>query len=164
MDRIKFSERSRVYIPIYIKPLNDITMKPLRFKVDTGADSTTVSKIWLHKLGFDAGWIAENVVVDKSNVLSTASGEQVKFGVVQLPVINILGLEAKSWPFTILLDEDADFRSNLLGRDLLAGFNFRFNNDEKVLEIERAATFTYIYPKLGGQEIYEVQKNNGLFA
>ena len=47
---IKFSELDRAYVPIYIKPLNSYTMLQLEFKVDTGTDSTTISKEDLYNI------------------------------------------------------------------------------------------------------------------
>ena len=68
---------------------------------------------------------------------STADGVQVDAGYIQLPLINILGYEGKYWPFQVIIDENTDFR-NLLGRDLLTGFNYSVNNDEDIFTIERA--------------------------
>ena len=154
-EKISFGPFRRVYIPINIKPLDDTTMKPLGFKVDTGADFTTISKENLYALGYTKEWIKENAVVEQGNSTTTATGEVIASGIVQLPLINILGYEAKNWPFGIVLGEGKDYR-NLLGRDLLSGFNYTFNNDREQLEIERAETYTYIYPKIDGQEIHEI--------
>ena len=43
-----------------------------------------------------------------------------------------------------------DFR-NLLGRDLLAGFNYMFNNDKKEFNIESSKSFSYIGKRYKGQ-------------
>jgi len=47
--RFQFGELSRIYISIDIKPDFSQTMLPLWFKVDTGADISTVSKVSLEK-------------------------------------------------------------------------------------------------------------------
>ena len=44
MNRFGFQEYGRVYLPIDIKPKDDITLYSVEFKVDTGADTTTISK------------------------------------------------------------------------------------------------------------------------
>ena len=54
MTKFVFGEHGRVYLPIYVKPLNDVTMRPVDFKVDTGADFTTISKARLQLLGYSA--------------------------------------------------------------------------------------------------------------
>ena len=128
MDRFKFAELGRVYLRIAIKPFDSVTLSPVRFKVDTGADSSTISKNRLHQLGFTEEWILGNAT--EAGEVSTAAGETYMKYVIQLPLINLLGYEGKEWPFAILLDTvdtagkpvKQDFR-NLLGRDLLTGFN-----------------------------------------
>lgn len=156
MHRFEFSELGRVFIPIQIKPQNKFIKKAIDFKLDTGADSSTISKLDLIDLGYDMSWIKQNVIAFKKDERpSTASDEKVDAGYVQLPLINILGYEGKNWPFQIILDEDKDFR-NLLGRDLLTGFNYQINNDDDVLTINKAKTFKHRYTFLPGQEIHEI--------
>jgi hypothetical protein len=156
MPKFKFEEYGRVYLRIFIKPLSDITLLPVKFKVDTGADRTTVSKNTLEYLGYKTDQIIKNAVILKEEDRPvTASGEKINAGYVQLPLINILGYEGKNWPFQIILDEDKDFR-NLLGRDLLAGFNYHFINDDAVFSIGRTKAFKPQYKFLPGQEISEM--------
>ena len=156
MTKFNFSEYGRVYLPIYIKLNDDTVMSPVRYKVDTGADATTISKIALLRLGYGKGWIAKNAVAFKDeDKPTTASGDKINAGYVQLPLINILGYEGKHWPFQIILDENRDFR-NLLGRDLLTGFNYWFSNDNDMFTIDRANTFKPRYKFLPDQEINEI--------
>ena len=156
MVEFAFKEFGRVFMPINIKPLNDTILAPVSFKVDTGADFTAISKSSLVKLGYDADWIKQNTVAFKDEEKpTTASGEIVDAGYVRLPVINILGYEGKEWPFRIIMDEAQDFK-NLLGRDLLAGFNYSFNNDDDKFIIARAKVFKPRYTFLPGQEIHEI--------
>jgi len=159
LEKIELSKLGAAHIGIYFKPTHTATMERVYFKLDTGADVSTISKVDLDELGYDNEWIKANVLVEDRHIITTASGDVVRAGTVRLPMINILGLEAKNWPFTILLDEDKNFR-NLLGRDLMTGFNYKFNNDDKVLEIERAKVFSYIRPPLAGQEINVVENRS----
>jgi hypothetical protein len=156
MYRFSFQEYGRVYIPVYIKPIKGITLIPFTFKADTGADKTTISKDSLADLGYDTDWIIQNAVAfNDEDKPVTASGEKVNAGYVQLPLINILGYEGKRWPFQIVMDADKDFR-NLLGRDLLAGFNYCFNNEEDVFSIEIIKTYKPRYKFLPDQELNEI--------
>ena len=156
MNKFSFSEYGRVYIPIDIKPQYENTMYPIRFKVDTGADTSTISKYTLAGLGYNMDWIKKCAVIFKDNEKpTTAAGEKVNAGYVQLPLISILGYEGKHWPFQIIMDENQDFR-NLLGRDLLSGFNYWFNNDEDVFTIDRTKVFKPRYPFVTNQEINEI--------
>jgi len=156
MNKFDFVEYGRVFLPINIKPRYDTTLIPVDFKVDTGADTTTISKFVMSGLGYDFDWIRQNIVALKDkDKPTTASGEKVNAGYVQLPLINILGYEGKFWPFQIIIDEKQDFR-NLLGRDLLTGFNYCFSNDEDVFSITRTKNFIPRYKFLRNQEIYEI--------
>ena len=156
MNRFDFEEYGRVYIRIDMKPQYGNTLSPIEFKVDTGADTTTISKVSLAKLGYDMDWINQNAIVFKDkDKPTTAAGDKINAGYIKLPLINILGYEGKFWPFQIIMNEKQDFR-NLLGRDLLSGFNYYFNNDEDIFTIERTKTFKPRYPFLPGQEINEV--------
>ena len=153
MHKIAFAKFGSVIVHIDIKPFDDIVMLPVRFKVDTGADTTTISKPELIRIGYTPDWIRDNVIISEGS--TTASGDEINTGYIQLPLINIFGYEGKQWPFLIILDEDKDFR-NLLGRDLLAGFNYQFNNDDDVFSINMAKIFKPRYKFLSGQEIYEM--------
>jgi len=156
MDSFDFQEYGRAYLSINIKPKEKITLSKVEFKVDTGADKTTISKPALARLGYDMDWINQNAVVfTDEDKPTTASGDKINAGYVRLPLINILGYEGKCWPFQIIVDEKQDFR-NLLGRDLLAGFNYEFNNDENALRISKTKTFKPRYAFLPGQEINEM--------
>jgi hypothetical protein len=156
MTKFPFSEYGRVFIPVDVKPLSGITLRKTFFKVDTGADTTTISKKDLQKLGYDMDWIKQNVVVyEDEHKPTTASGEKINAGYVQLPIINILGYEGRNWAFQVIMDEKQDFR-NLLGRDLLTGFNYTFDNDEDVFSIARTKTFKPRYKFLPQQEINEI--------
>ena len=155
MTKIPFGEHGRIFLPIHIKPYNDTTMLPVDFKVDTGADFTTISKVRLNHLGYNMVWINKNA--EKSGSATTASGEYVEIAVVRIPMFNFLGYEARNWPFVILPNKDKDFR-DLLGRDLLTGFNYTFNNDDDIFQIAMAREFKPRFDFLPGQEIHLVHK------
>lgn len=158
MINISFDKRGRVFVPIHVKPMFGTIMRPIQFKADTGDDMSTISKENLVGLGYDMDWIKQNAVVfEDKDKPTTASGDKVNAGYVQIPLINILEYEGKSWPFQIIMDEKQDFR-NLLGRDLLTGFNYEFNNDDDVFIIRRAKMFKPRYKFLPGQEIHELAR------
>jgi predicted aspartyl protease len=153
MTKYRFSEYGRAYLPISIKPKDKAAMRYVLFMVDTGADNTTISKEALLKLGYSMDWIQANVTtLEDKDKPKTATGESVNAGYVQLPLINILGYEGKKWAFQIIIDENQDF-VNLLGRDLLAGFNYTFNNDDDEFSIARTKVFKPNSEFLPGQEI-----------
>jgi hypothetical protein len=128
----------------------------VRFKVDTGADTSTISKPELWRLGYDMDCFQKNAIVfEDKDKPTTASGDKIDAGYVQLPLINIFEYEGKYWPLQIIMDEKQDFR-NLLGRDLLAGFNYHFSNDDNIFSIGRTQIFKPRYKFLPNQEIHEI--------
>ena len=156
MHKFDFEKAGRAYVPIFIKPFDKTTLLKLFFKVDTGADTSTISKQDLVSLGYTLDWIHENVIIfEEKDKPETASGEKVDAGFIQIPLLNILGYEGRYWPFQIILDENRDYR-NLLGRDLLSGFNYWFNNVEDYIELERVPCFKARYTFLPKQEIHEI--------
>jgi len=56
----------------------------------------------------------------------------------------------------VSLGENRDFR-NLLGRDLLAGFDYTFRNSTRAFEITRIGKFTPIHAFLPGQHVHEIK-------
>ena len=57
----KFSSLGFAFIYLDIKPRFSSTMKRVQYKVDTGANCTTISTEELIELGFDADWIKSGV-------------------------------------------------------------------------------------------------------
>ena len=160
--RIKFDENRRIFLNLFFKPFGDVTMLKSSFKVDTGADVSTISVETLHGFMYTDEWIHNNKK-RMDGTMSVATGETSITWYVQLPLVNICGYEAKNWPFIVKSERvhpcgehvTSHFR-NLIGRDLLAGFNYRINNDQSELELERASKYWAFTDFLPGQEIYEV--------
>ncbi len=163
MNRFQLDFYGRAYCRVAVKPRNSQLMLPVSFKVDTGADFTTISKGILYNLGYDDVWINENKKHNFGSVTSTASGEAVDTYFIQLPVINIYGYEAVNWPFAILFDGTdsngnvlrKDFKP-LLGLDLLAGFKFTLDNENDSFELTRIGKFKNKRKRFANQEIHEI--------
>lgn len=152
----EFSKYGRVFLPLHLQPRLGTILRLVDMKVDTGADFTTLSKEVLYDLGYDHTWIKENTVTgDRYNVV-TAAGDVEVVGLVQVSLANILGYEVRNWPFRIIMDKKRDFR-NLLGRDLLAGFDYTFRNSIGQFEINRINKFTPLYDFIDGQSINEAR-------
>jgi hypothetical protein len=96
---------------------------------------------------------------------------------VPIPVISILGYEAKNWPFELILNENypapgascddcdlllkkrtQDYRL-LLGNDLLAGFDIRTNRSEGYLELVRLSSFKPYRKFMDGQSIHTIESS-----
>ena len=145
MPKVTIPKSGRIECRVHIKPYDANLMKSIRFKVDTGADFSTISKSALYELGYADDWIEYNKQASTGTTTS-ASGETLESYFVRLPIINIFGIEGVDYPFGILLDKEEnlpkpscrgceyttgkklDFRS-LLGNDILTCFNISINRE-----------------------------------
>ena len=151
MIKLEIDNSGRTYCEVYIKPHNSLIMKCVFFKIDTGADFSTISKSVLSDFGYSEGWIEANKIASKFGI-STASGEVVASFYVPLN-INIYGIESVGHPFGIILDEEIslpkqscmgckhvgikkrDYRL-LLGNDILSCFDMRTQRDSNIMILE----------------------------
>jgi len=152
----EFAKHGRVFLPVHLKLRDRNIMQPVYMKVDTGADFTTLSKEILGDMGYGFDWIEENAVTGDMYNVVTAAGDTEVVGLVQVPLANILGYEVSKWPFRVVMDSNRDFR-NLLGRDLLAGFDYTFRNSASRFEISRIGKFNPLYDFIPGQGINEAR-------
>ena len=74
---VRFNQLGFAYVRFFIKPNNAPTMKHLPYKVDTGANSTTISKKWLNELGYDDGWIKSGRQLEGDERPTVATGESI---------------------------------------------------------------------------------------
>jgi len=115
---------------IDIKPKNSNTMKKVRYKVDSGANRTTISHKQLLELGFDEYWIkAGNLLIDNARP-TVASGIPIDdcYEIV-LPEIRIGDWVGYNWPFLTSLSVPFKF---LLGTDSMQFFNWNFDYENGV--------------------------------
>jgi hypothetical protein len=155
MKTITLDNVGRAYCHIDFKPHDDTVMRSRRFKIDTGADVSTIPKGYLYHLGYEQEWILANAKPEKDKQTTTATGEVVTNHIIQLPLLNIYGYEAINWPFAILMDDCRDYRP-LLGLDLLAGFNFHLDNGNNSFSLARLPVFNPRRSFLPGQEIHSL--------
>jgi len=162
MEIFKLDKNGRASCRVAFKPYSDNTMLLEDFKIDTGADFSTIPKKFLYNLGYNDEWIKASATLKEGSV-TTATGDMVETHIVQLPLLNFYGYEAINWPFSILLDEQ-DSNGNiiprnyraLLGLDLLGGFNFVLDNDNDCCTLTKTKIFKRRQPFLPNQEIHEI--------
>ena len=155
MNKSFLSDEGRSYIPIYIKPCDETVLSPVRFKVDTGADLTTISKQTLKQLGYSLDWIDQNAVESASQTITRAGGHPRPACFVQIDIANILGRELMNWPFFVRREHHLDY-PNLLGLNLLSYFDFRFNYSDWTFEIAHIPKPKIIFSMLPNQAIHEL--------
>jgi hypothetical protein len=123
--KIKFNELGFSIIPLYARQKNAPTMLSRDYKVDTGANCTTISKDWLVQLGYDEDWIKSGRRLEGSSRPTVASGLPLDdcYEVI-LPEIHIGGWVGYNWPVITSLSLPFKF---LLGTDSMQFFNWHFD-------------------------------------
>ena len=159
-NNFTLSDEGRSYLHIYMKPSKQQTLSRVQFKVDTGADFTTISKKELVSLGYSYDWIEQNIKEDTNHTLSRAGGKPQSAYYIQISLSNILGRELINWPFYIRKEPHLDF-PNLLGLNILTYFNFQFDYREWIFLIEHIVNPKYKLPMMVEQSIYDIVSKKG---
>jgi hypothetical protein len=121
MGEIKLNRDGFAFLRMDIKPAHSPTMESVWYKVDTGANCTTISFQQLLKLGCDENWVKSG----KSARPTVASGLPVDdcYEVI-LPEIRIGDWVGYNWPVTTSLSAPFKF---LLGTNSMQFFNWNFD-------------------------------------
>jgi len=154
IKRIKLSNEGRAMVQMCMKPFDNLRLEKVQFKVDTGADLTTITKKELNVLGYTADWIKANTIKEEKRTISSAGGRNQHAYYVQIPISNLFGKDFKNWPFYIRIEDDRDF-PNLLGLNVLTYFKFAFQYDIGYLEIEPLKDSIIKLPLKAEQEVNE---------
>ena len=109
-------------------------MLSIDYKVDTGANCTTISKNWLMQLGFDDDWIKAGKRLVGNARPTVASGQPLDdcYEVI-LPEIHIGGWVGYNWPVLTILSVPFKF---LLGTDSMQFFNWNFDYENGVCRFD----------------------------
>jgi len=131
---IKFDKLGFAVIPFYARERNTPTMMSKDYKVDTGANCTTISKDWLLELGFDEEWIKTGKRLEDDARPTLASGLPLDdCYTVVLPEIHIGGWVGYNWPVLTSLSLPFKF---LLGTDSMQFFNWNFDYESNVCRFD----------------------------
>lgn len=130
INEVSFSKDGFVFLQMYIKPNESTTMQLTRYKVDTGANCTTISHTELSKLGYDDTWIRSGKPLIGTDAPTVASGLPIEgcYEVV-LPEIRIGDWVGYNWP--MLTSLSVPFKL-LLGTDSMRFFNWNFDYENNV--------------------------------
>jgi hypothetical protein len=123
---VKFDPFGFAVVSVYIRPKNTSTMIHTDYKVDTGANCTTMGVQRLNDLGYDEGWIKSTGRLLKEGERPTlASGLPVDDCYeVTLPEINIGDWVGYNWRIITSLSVPFKF---LLGTDSMQFFNWNLD-------------------------------------
>jgi len=109
-------------------------MESIRYKVDTGANCTTIGYKKLSELGFDEDWVKAGKLLQNDARPTVASGLPIDdcYEVI-LPEIRIGDWVGYNWPFLTSLSVPFKF---LLGTDSMKFFNWNFDYENGVCRFE----------------------------
>ena len=153
MPKVVIPNSGRVVCNVKIRPYDSPIMRSFEFKIDTGADFSTVSKDTLYTLGYTDEWINDNKKPAKGST-TVATGEVIESFYVELPLVNIYGVRGRNYPFYILMNKDEDLQKPtckgckyteakkldyrlLLGNDILSCFKIIIDRDNGWVDMER---------------------------
>ena len=134
MNEIQFSPLGFAFLRIDIKPRHSTKMATISYKIDTGANCTTISSERLCELGFDMDWIRSGKLLEGNARPTVASGVPVNdcYEVI-LPEIRIGDWVGYNWPFMTSLSVPFKF---LLGTDSMQFFNWIFDYENGVCKFD----------------------------
>jgi len=120
------------YVKLFIRPSETTLMSGFHYKVDTGANSTTINREALQGLGYDDNWVKTGrqlIGIERPTV--AAGGPLNDCYIVTLPEIQLGGYVGYNWPFLVSLNDKVQFRL-LLGTDSMQFFNWDFDYENGV--------------------------------
>jgi len=130
----KFSSLGFAFLYLDIKPRFSSSMKRVRYKVDTGANCTTISSEQLVDLGFDEDWIKSGRRLEGNERPSVASGSLLDdCYMVVVPEIHIGDFVGYNWPFMTSLSAPFKF---LLGTDTMQFFNWNLDYEHGLCKFD----------------------------
>ena len=86
-NRVTIDKNGRIDYYLYIKPFADVTMRPVIFRFDTGADSCMIDIGILLNLGYTEEWVLKNGTPHKVNQANKTAIENCYL--VNLPQVTI---------------------------------------------------------------------------
>ena len=133
---VKFNALGFAYVRCYIRLCNSQVMKYIPYKVDTGANSTTINREALQILGYNDAWIRKGRLLTGVERPTVATGEPIdNCYTVTLPEIQLGGCVGYNWPFLVSLNDDVQFRL-LLGTDSMRFFNWDFDYENNASRLK----------------------------
>ena len=124
------------YVKFFIRPSKTSLMSGFPYKVDTGANSTTINTEALHSLGYDNTWVKTGRHLTGTERPTVAAGGPLNdCYVVALPEIQLGGYVGYNWPFLVSLNDKVQFRL-LLGTDSMQFFNWNIDYENGVCRFD----------------------------
>ena len=136
MAEVKFTPIGFAYVRFFIKLSNEPMMFGHPYKVDTGANRTTISRKALQELGYDYTWVSKGRLLTGAERPTVATGEPIdNCYMIALPEVQLGGYVGYNWPFLVSLNDDIQFKL-LLGTDTMRYFNWDFDYENGVCRFD----------------------------
>ena len=134
VSNIQFNSVGFAIIPLFARQKDSPTMLSEDYKVDSGANCTTISKDWILELGYDESWIKSGKRLEGSARPTVASGLPLDdcYEVI-LPEIHIGSWVGYNWPVLTSLSIPFKF---LLGTDSMQFFNWHFDYENGICDFD----------------------------
>ena len=122
--RVDIDKDGFTFIEVNIRPFNSPTMQSVRFKINSGANRTSIGSKFLVELGYDTDWIKQGKLLKGIERPTLATGIAVDdcYRVI-LPEIQIGECVGYNWPMLTSLGLQFKF---LFGTDSMQFFNWHF--------------------------------------
>jgi len=135
MPKIKIEDNGFVNIQVWIQPRCNTEYEYYDFKIDTGANRTTINLKTLNSLGYDENWVIENGKQLLGNECPTvATGVVIENCYsICLPEIKIGKYTGVNWQCIVSIDKHIQFR-HLFGTDSMQFFNWIFDFENNFCE------------------------------
>ena len=125
-----------VILRVWIQPrVKNIDYQYVKYKIDTGANLTTIDLDRLYKLGYDINWVKQNgKLLTGKECPTVATGEAISDCYsICLPEVKIGKYTGENWHFMVSLNKKVNFRY-LFGTDSMQFFNWNFDFENNVCE------------------------------
>ena len=134
MSEIVLNNLGFAFVKLYIRAKTSPTMTFVRYKIDTGANRTTIRRDFLNDLGYDDDWIRAGILLTGDDRPTVATGIAIDdCYIVHLSEISIGDYVGYNWPF--LTSFSINFK-DLLGTSTMQFFNWEFNYEQDVCRFE----------------------------
>ena len=161
MNKVKINPFGFTFVPVDIKLKHSPTMKPVAYKVDTGASCTTISSKQLHEFGYDKNWIKSGKLLEGDARPTVASGLVLDdcYEII-LSEVRIGDWIGYNWPFITSLSVSFKF---LLGTDSMQFFNWQFDYENGICKFDLIPGKRKLLFNQQEQSIHAIEEDEGKF-
>ncbi|MDR2571793.1 MAG: retroviral-like aspartic protease family protein [Oscillospiraceae bacterium] len=158
VHEVRINTLGFVILRVYIRHKDKPIMLHADYKVDTGANCTTIGVDWLFERGYDEPWVRSGTLLEGNARPTVASGLFVEdcYRVI-LPEIRIGEWVGYNWPVITSLSEPFKF---LLGTDSLRFFTWHFDYENNICRFDLISGKRKLQFNEKEQSIHAIDESN----